>query len=86
MKREIGQKAYWRETRRLMFTTVVPVVALVIGLPYLEVRFSTHKLFGLPVGYLLTLPGFVIACVALIARFQVRQESIDLLHGTHDDT
>ena len=78
-------KAYWRNTKMQMLTSLVPFLLVLIVLPLYAEVLNDMRIFGIPLGYFLACHGLLIIAFVTVAVFVNRQDAIDHWHGAHED-
>jgi putative solute:sodium symporter small subunit len=78
-------KAYWRNTKVQMLTSLVPFLLVLIVLPLYAEVLNGMRIFGIPLGYFLACHGLLIIAFVTVAVFVNRQDAIDHWHGAHED-
>ena len=78
-------KAYWRNTKVQMLTSLVPFLLVIVILPLYAERLNTSRFLGFPLGYFLCAHGIFFIAVVTVASFVNRQDAIDHWHGAHED-
>jgi putative solute:sodium symporter small subunit len=79
------RKAYWRNTKMQMLTSLLPFLLVLIILPLYADVLNDMRAFGIPLGYFLACHGLLIIAFVTVAVFVNRQDAIDHWHGAHED-
>jgi putative solute:sodium symporter small subunit len=79
------RKAYWRNTKVQMLTSLLPFVAALIVLPLYADALNGQRVLGIPLGYFLACHGVLVIALVTVAVFVNRQDAIDHWHGAHED-
>ena len=79
------RKAYWRNTKMQMLTSLLPFLLVLIVLPLYADVLDRMRILGIPLGYFLACHGLVIIAFVTVAVFVNRQDAIDHWHGAHED-
>ena len=78
-------KAYWRNTKTQMLTSLVPFLLVLVVLPLYAEVLNSMRVLGIPLGYFLACHGLLIIAFVTVAVFVNRQDAIDHSHGAHED-
>jgi putative solute:sodium symporter small subunit len=79
------RKAYWRNTKVQMLTSLLPFLLVLVVLPLYAEVLNDMRFLGIPLGYFLACHGLLIIAFVTIAVFVNRQDAIDHWHGAHED-
>jgi len=79
------RKAYWRNTKVQMLTTLLPFLLALIVLPLYAEVLNDKRVLGIALGYFLACHGLLIIAFVTMAVFVNRQDAIDRWHGAHED-
>ena len=71
------QDAYWRRTRRLMFTILALWFVFSFGVHFFAIPLNKVVIAGFPLGFYMAAQGSLIVFVILIFWFAAKQNSID---------
>lgn len=79
------RKAYWRNTKVQMLTSLLPFVAALVVFPLYADALNSQRVLGIPLGYFLASHGVLVIALVTVAVFVNRQDAIDHWHGAHED-
>lgn len=80
------RKPYWRHTKRHLFVSLIPFLAVAVVLPLYGGQLNGSRFLGFPLGYFLAAHGFFAIAVITVASYVNQQNAIDHWHGAHEDT
>src|SRR5678815_5454502 len=69
------RKAYWRNTKMQMLTSLLPFLLVLIVLPLYPEVLNDMRVFGIPLGYFLACHGLLIIAFVTLAVFVNRQDA-----------
>jgi putative solute:sodium symporter small subunit len=79
------RKAYWRNTKVQMLTSLLPFLLVLLVLPLYAEVLNDKRIFGIALGYFLACHGLIVIAFVTMAMFVNRQDAIDHWHGAHED-
>jgi putative solute:sodium symporter small subunit len=79
------RKAYWRNTKVQMLTSLLPFLLALLVLPLYAEFLNNKRIFGISLGYFLACHGLIVIAFVTMAVFVNRQDAIDHWHGAHED-
>src|SRR5262245_5712681 len=80
------RKAYWRNTKVQMLTSLLPFLLVLIVLPLYADVLNDMRIFGIPLGYFLACPGLLIIACVTIAVVVTRPDASAPSHGAPADS
>lgn len=78
-------KPYWRHTKFEMLARLIPLLLVLIVVPFYAERLNHNKLLGFPLGFLMAGHGLLILSIITVASSVNRQDAVDRWHGALED-
>ena len=79
------RRPYWRRTKLALFMALALPCTLMVLAPYIAGLLDAYRFMNFPLGYMVTAHGTVLVAVYAVARFIMRQDTLDRWHGAHED-
>lgn len=79
------RRPYWRQTKSLALFCLVILLGTTFTLPFFVGDLNKGRFLEFPLGYYLIGHGMILLLIGVTAFFMARQDSIDRLHGAHED-